>query len=147
MFIYVFNNTGWRRCVGCLIFVGHFLQKSPIIRGSVAGRDLQLKAPYTSSPPYITICSLAARQCVCTCACVCLSVCVCKRVHACVCVRVCVYVCACMCVRVCPRVCVCAHVGVCARLLVHVRVIPSTLNMNYAEDGKKWIFQSSMNMR
>jgi len=33
------------------MFIGHFAQKSPIIRGSFAERDLQLKATYASMPP------------------------------------------------------------------------------------------------
>jgi len=41
----------WRRVIGCLILICHFLQKSPIISGSFAKNDLQLKASYGSSPP------------------------------------------------------------------------------------------------
>ena len=46
-------TTGLRRCIGCLIFIGLFLQNSLIIGGSIAKRDLQLKASYASSPPCI----------------------------------------------------------------------------------------------
>jgi len=51
--LYVLDSTGRQRPIGCLIFIGHFLQKSPIINGSLAKNDLRLKASYGSSPPCI----------------------------------------------------------------------------------------------
>ena len=43
-------DSKWQRGVGCLIFIGHSSQNSPMISGSFAERDPQLKAFYAFAP-------------------------------------------------------------------------------------------------
>jgi len=42
--------TGWPRVIGCLIFIGHFQQNSPITNNSYAENNMQLKTSYGFSP-------------------------------------------------------------------------------------------------
>ena len=45
-------STGCRRPIGCLIVIGHFSKKSPVVSGSFAKNDLHHKACYGSWPPF-----------------------------------------------------------------------------------------------
>ena len=48
---YRVSETRWRRHLECLVFVGRFSKTSPVISGSFAENDLQLKTSYGYSLP------------------------------------------------------------------------------------------------
>jgi len=47
-------NTGWRGVIGCLIFIGHFPQKSPTNSGSFAKMTFNLRHPMGLHHPVCT---------------------------------------------------------------------------------------------
>jgi len=49
------EGTKWQRCIGCLIYIGHFPQKSPMISGFSAERDQRFEASYASLPQCIAV--------------------------------------------------------------------------------------------
>jgi len=53
---YALPPTQWQRLLGCLISVGYFPQKSPIISGSFAECESRDKTSYGSWPPCIVGC-------------------------------------------------------------------------------------------
>ena len=132
MYIHIYvthrRTTGWRRCIGCHIFIVCLLQMRPIISGSLRRETCNLRHPMHLRHP---VPRALRRNCVCVCVSVCVFLCVFQCVYVqnsvcvCVCVCVCVFLCVFQCVyvqnSVCVCVCMCVCVFLCVFLCVYVR--------------------------
>ena len=58
------QSTRWRRPIGCLIFKGHFPQKSPIISGSFAKNDLRRRHPMSLRHPVLLSVCCSQKMCI-----------------------------------------------------------------------------------
>jgi len=109
---YMISHTRWRRPIRCLIFIGHLSSKTPIIGGSFAKNDLQLKASYVSLLPFIWFslssvweeswCPHRSRYDI--------SVYMCMNIHIYICIYMGVYVYTC--VYICTHICKYIHIHV-----------------------------------
>jgi len=121
-------GTGWPKYVGCLILIDHFPQKSPIISGTFAERDLQLTGSNASLPPcrmqgcfykfmwsdfFVNRNLLRGIECVAVCCRVLQCVAVCCRVVQCVAMCCSVLQCVAVCCSVLQCVAVCSIVLLC----------------------------------
>ena len=100
--------TGWRNPIECLIFIGHFLQKSPIIGGTFAANDLQLQVSYVSAPSctYNMIIELTNMYVG-----VCVYMCICVYIR----IRIYIYMCIYMCIHV-------YMVYICIRIYIYIYI-------------------------